>query len=298
MSKTILLTGSSGVLGSFLRTELQRQGWNILGLDILGDGHDQGDILDYDHVFPLVYRCQGVIHCAALSRVLACESQPRLAHQVNVLGTQNIVKAVQNTKHKPWILFTSSREVYGSQVDLPVLEHFSNNPQNVYGKTKLQGEWEIQKAKVKGIRTSILRLTNLYGSPVDIPQRAIPSFVSKALRNEPISIVGEQRIFDFLQIQDVSDAIIKLLPFLQKQSLETLMLCSGKPITLGDIARQIVQQTNSKSQLQYLPKTNFEVDHFYGSSQRIKQYIDWSPKIKLEKGLQEYIQKMQQKELQ
>lgn len=298
MSRAILITGSAGVLGSFLRKNLRQQGYPTLGIDIRGTGHDFGDILDYDHVSSLISTCQGIIHCAAISRVLDCEKQPTWAHQVNVLGTKNIVQAMQNTAHKPWIIFTSSREVYGNQSDLPVREESTLHPQNVYGQTKMQGERLLQAAQENGVHTAIIRLTNIYGSTNDIPERAIPSFVRNSLLHQSFSVVGEERQFDFLHIQDATTAILGLIPFVKKTSLEPLLLCSGWPITLGNLARKIQKQISFElsipSSIQYLPNSTFEVNHFYGSSQRIKQYIDWSPKINLEEGLQQYINEMKE----
>lgn len=294
--RPILVTGSSGVLGSYLVKELQRRNFLVHGIDIMGTGQDFGDICNRNVLAPFVERSCGIVHCAAIARVQDCEEEPNKAKRTNIYGTKQLVEIASKLSHKPWIIFISSREVYGFQNQLPILESSSTNPQNLYAKTKIAGEHLIQDARKHGIHTAIVRLTNLYGALNDIPARVIPSLIQQSLTHSKITLFGTERIFDFLHISDAVKGIIGLIPIVKNQSLEPLLLCSGIPITLQNLAELIIEQSNSKSQIYALPRKDYEVKHFYGVPQKIFDLTGWKPCISLQEGLAKHIYLQQQKE--
>jgi nucleoside-diphosphate-sugar epimerase len=175
MQKKILVTGSEGLIGSEIIQELQTLGMMTAKLDICAEvpGH-QGDVRDCQTVEQAMAGCSGVIHLAAVSRVLWGEQNPVLCWETNVKGTENVLMAVSRMNPKPWVIFSSSREVYGHPQSLPVAEDAPLVPVNIYGRSKIAGEYLANDARTKGLTTAIVRFSNVYGSTSDHPVKWSP----------------------------------------------------------------------------------------------------------------------------
>jgi nucleoside-diphosphate-sugar epimerase len=133
----------------------------------------------------------GVIHLAAVSRVLWCLENERDCVDVNVRGTEEVLAAMES--RGGWFIQASSREVYGDAKSFPVDEETAATPANIYGSTKADAETVIQRHASKSkspFHAIILRLSNVYGSPADHHERLIPSIMVNALSHRPIQIVG------------------------------------------------------------------------------------------------------------
>src|SRR5207237_7735748 len=109
-----------------------------------GEGH--GDIVDLAAVQRAVEGCDGIVHLAAVSRVAWGEEDPPRCHRTNVDGTVNVIDAARGSARKPWLLFASSREVYGDAGLDPVREEAPMAPVNVYGRTKAEAENRVMAA--------------------------------------------------------------------------------------------------------------------------------------------------------
>ncbi len=138
----ILITGSKGLIGTALKYTLRSLGFEILGVDNQFD-HDHpeyGDILSTSCLFSAAKNVEGIVHLAAISRVIFAEKNPDLCWKTNVEGTKNVLDAAISSTKKPWILYASSREVYGQQKKLPVAECAPLNSVNIYGESKIEAE--------------------------------------------------------------------------------------------------------------------------------------------------------------
>ena len=167
MNRHILITGSSGLVGTAVRASLECSGVSVTGLDIQAVGHEFGDVrnpLTIQHAFE---SCTGIIHLAAISRVIWDEKDPDNCWATNVHGLANVLGLAKPQKVKPWVIFASSREVYGQPTILPATENSPLNPVNIYGRAKVEGERLINEARTQGLRTTIVRLSNVYGSTAD-----------------------------------------------------------------------------------------------------------------------------------
>ncbi len=297
MTGTVLITGSAGVVGRAITNRLRCMGYTSVGLDIVGEAQENGDILDIERVTDLVAQCDGIIHCAAISRVAECERNPYLARTVNVEGTRNLVSAITRSRHRPWLIFCSSREVYGNSTNLPVCDEQPLRPQNVYGHTKVMGEKIVTDSIGNTGRYAIVRLTNVYGSPTDISERVIPSFVSRALAHSPITITGPERLFDFVHIDDVVEAIVGLIPFVEKRSMEPMLVSSGFGRTLRQLYTQIQEQTGTTSPVRFIESKDYEVRHFVGKASRLETLTGWKAQQDFDVGLSNYIQEMRKQQL-
>ena len=143
----LLLTGSRGLIGNSLAEYLYQQAIPFKPFDLRFPlGHPgEGDVLDKVAVKKAMEGCTGVIHLAGTSRVILGQKDPALCLAHNVEGTTNIIEAVLESPYKPWIIYASSREVYGQQETLPVCEDAVLNPMNVYAHSKVAAEKVIQQ---------------------------------------------------------------------------------------------------------------------------------------------------------
>lgn len=135
MPDTILITGSEGLIGTALCELLAAQRTLVRRFDL----KKQLDVCEREVVRASVEGCTGIIHLAAVSRVIWGEREPERCWQTNVEGTRNILQAAAASARKPWVIFASSREVYGHAQQLPATEDAPLAPCNVYGRTKLAG---------------------------------------------------------------------------------------------------------------------------------------------------------------
>ena len=191
----------------------------------------KADITDYEAVLSRMAafegRIRGVVHLAAVSRVQDCHSNISWCKEVNVEGTKNILKALwtlygqdtpaadssllQGTLILPWLVFASSREVYGGLGKNDVVtEKAPLRPLNIYGETKLLAENAIRKWAIKtGFNAVVVRFTNVYGSCYDHQSRLVPNLVSKLSSNERFDIYGSaDKTISLLHVQDAVQALI------------------------------------------------------------------------------------------
>lgn len=153
----------------------------------------------------------GVVHLAAVSRVLWCLENEADCWDVNERGTETVLTALTDLNKKDggrrWFVLASSREVYGDAKVLPVMENSDLTPANIYGASKLKAEQVVQrflktleKTKNAGsLYVVVLRLSNIYGGVFDHIERLIPSITTQALSHQPIQIVGGKQNVSMLR---------------------------------------------------------------------------------------------------
>lgn len=287
MSHRILITGSSGLVGSALWLALQTRGIEVRGLDLRGRGVDAGDVRDVEHVHAAVQDCDGVIQLAAVSRVIWAERDPALCRETNVDGLRNVLEAALQSRRRPWLLFASSREVYGQPTRLPATEDAPLRPVNTYGRSKVEGERMVEAAKTEGLRAAIIRLSNVFGSTTDHADRVVPAFARAAARGLPLRVEGAEHTFDFTHMDDVTRGILALVELLLegREAPPPIQFVSGTPTTLEELAALAMQIAGGTSTLTYAPPRDFDVARFYGNRDRARRLLDWSPRVSLRQGL-------------
>jgi UDP-glucose 4-epimerase len=286
--RPILVTGSSGLIGSALCTRLQLEGIRILRFDIRGNGNEAGDVRDIGLIRHAVKGCAGVIHLAAVSRVIWGEKDPDLCRDVNLNGIRNVIEAIGMETRRPWLVFASSREVYGNPVASPVNELHPLAPINIYGVTKQLSEVMVQQARTNhGIQTAVLRFSNVFGSVHDYPDRVIPAFIHAALRGDPLRVDGASNTFDFTWIDDVVEGIFMTVKQLiqQPSSLDPLHFVSGISTSLGELAGLVTHIAQSNSPIETAPPRTYDVSRFSGCPDRSVEVLGWRAKTPLHAGL-------------
>ena len=263
-------------------------GASVIGIDngVTNSHNSFGDILDYPLIETLAKNVKGIVHLAAVSRVLWGEKSPQKCKLVNVSGTENVLKAAYHADSKPWVLYASSREVYGQQDDLPVSEEAPLKPCNHYARSKAAAEQLVNHYHSQGLTAAIMRFSNVYGSIDDHPDRVIPAFSKAAALGEPLYLEGEHNVFDFTAVDDVVRGIILNMQKLkQGQCLPPIHLTTGRGITLAQAADIAIAASQKQSEICYRAPRSYDVAKFIGATQTAKQLLGWEAKIQPEKGI-------------
>lgn len=291
MNRHILITGSSGLVGTAVRASLECSGVSVTGLDIQAVGHEFGDVrnpITIQHAFE---GCTGIIHLAAISRVIWGEKDPDNCWTTNVHGLANVLGLSMSQKVKPWVIFASSREVYGQPDILPATESSPLNPVNIYGLAKVEGERLINEARTQGLRTAVVRLSNVYGSTADHHDRVVPAFARAAVLGHALRVDGSDHTFDFTHLDDTARGIVALAAYLDAghDGLPPIHLLTGQPTTLGQLAAIAHAASQSVSKIVPSPPRNFDVSQFHGCPQRAKELLGWEPQISIKEGVSRLI---------
>ncbi len=254
----------------------------------------RGDIRDYGTVREAVDGKDAVFHFAAVSRVAWGEEDPFNCWLTNLLGTVNVLEACKKAESRPVLFYASSREVYGEPLYFPVKESHPKNPLSVYGTTKLCAEracrsYVAQNGNGESVNQVIFRFSNVYGSERDLPERVIPKFMAKALREEDITLYGGAQILDFTFIDDTISGILKayLASLDGNHDLfgEDFHFVTGRGVSVSELATMIVDQVHSSSRIVEADANDFEVRRFVGDPDKSHKTLGYEPRVKLEDGL-------------
>lgn len=291
MNTRILITGSSGLVGSAVAPTLQDLGADVRYLDLAGVADAEGDVRDDDRVRSAMANVDGVIHLAAVSRVIWGEQQPDLCRATNVGGLRNVLDSAAVSSRKPWVVFASSREIYGQPDELPTHEDCPSRPVNVYGRTKVEGELLVEAARRSGVRACTIRLSNVFGSIHDHADRVVPAFARAAARGDVLRVDGADHTFDFTYIDDVVSGVATLAALLGEggRPPPPIHFVSGVPTTLLELASLAIRLAGSSSEVRHAPPRDFDVARFYGSAERAKRLLGWAPAVPLEVGLKKLV---------
>ena len=285
----VLVTGAAGVIGTALLPALAAAGFDVKGLDRTF-GPDQ-DLVSGDALADALGGCDGVIHLAACARVAEAESDPARARRDNVEATAALLRAVSTQPRPPWVVFASSREVYGRAGVRPVREDSMVAPVNVYGATKAEAEALVQRAAAEGLGATILRLANVYGAATDHADRLVPAFVGAALGGRALGVRGSDRTLDLVHIRDAVGAIVAAAEALTRgdAGAGVINVCSGVETTLSALARRVVTLSASESVVHVSEPGAHEVDRFVGDNRAARLVLGWVPRVSLDAGLVELI---------
>lgn len=289
----ILVTGSAGLIGSSVAQKLKNNGYEVIDCDIRFVNNSLSFFSE--DIKPLLNECTGIIHLAAIARVIHGEQYPELCGQVNVSGTKKFLKFYESLPHKPWLIYGSSREVYGNQDHLPVVESANFDPVNIYAKGKVKIENKIKALGNQGFDTAILRFSNVYGGLLDHNDRVIPAFCINALKNSLIRIDGKECVFDFTYIDDVVEGILLTVKKMRdgKKIEQPIHFTGCRGCSLEELVKIIFKMTGSKSSIDYRPPRNFDVSRFYGDFSNAQKLLGWKPKHSLEEGIEKFVLNIQ-----
>ncbi|MEZ5069360.1 MAG: NAD(P)-dependent oxidoreductase, partial [Bacteroidia bacterium] len=210
----------------------------------------------------------------------------------NVDGLRNVLQAAASSERRPWVVFASSREVYGQPDRLPVTEDCPLRPVNLYGRSKVAGEQLVDAARRDSVRACVVRLSNVFGATGDHADRVVPAFARAAVLGQPLRVDGADHTVDFTHIDDVTRGIVALTDLLLggRDAPPPIHFVSGTPTTLGELARMAVAIAGSSSPLRHAPPRDFDVARFVGDPKRARELLGWAPEVRLEDGLTRLLQ--------
>jgi dTDP-glucose 4,6-dehydratase len=299
MAKRIVITGGAGFIGSHLSETLLDRGYEVIAIDnlITGDlaniAHLTGrpftfikhDVTNYVHVDgPVDY----VLHWASPASPIDYLELPIQTLKVGALGTH---KALGLAKAKgATFVIASTSEVYGDPLEHPQKETYWGNvnpvgPRGVYDEAKRFAEaMTMAYHRYHGVDTKIVRIFNTYGPRMRLNDgRAVPAFMSQALRNEDVTVFGDgTQTRSFTYISDLVDGIIRLM--LSKEH-DPVNIGNPREMTIEQIARTIIQMTGSKSGIVYRPLPTDDPKIRQPDITRARTLLGWEPKVELEQGL-------------
>lgn len=290
----ILITGSAGFIGSALKDFLEENQIEVISYDIKDD--NKYDVRDFETVKKYVSEVNGIIHLAAMSRVITAQELPHECISTNIGGVSNILEAARISHNHPWIIFGSSREVFGEPEILPVSENSPKKPINIYGISKITGEKLCETySKYYNLKTRILRFSNVYTGLKDHLDRVTPKFILRALNGQNLYINGSgEELFDFTYISDVIQGIWGCIKEIEKSKnfLDDFNLSIGTPVSLRQLAEIIIKKIKSKSKIEFNESRKYDVNHFYASPDKAKKYLKFSPSISIGEGIDLAIQEL------
>lgn len=293
----ITITGGSGFIGSSL-VEVLRKKHVITIFDVNKTQFNdvtfvQGDIIDPKSTDAAIRNSDVVIHLAAALGVINTEQNPIETLDTNIFGTKNVLDACKNNDVKK-IIFSSSSEIYGEPIKIPIKETDKVMPITNYGISKLAAE-EYIKAYYKnfGLRYTILRLFNVYGEK-QRNEWVMTEFVSRAIKNQDIIIHGTgSQIRAFCH---VSDALKGFEFVLEKGDGEIFNIGNdSEPISIKELAERIISLANSKSNIKLIPfeksdRDRNEIMNRAPSVEKAKKILGYQSKMSLDEGIKKIIE--------
>lgn len=269
----ILVTGGAGFIGSHI-VELFQGRAEVRVLDNLVSGFRRnfdglncefihGSILDRDLVARAMRDVDYVFHLAAMVSVPESVQKPEQCVEINSNGTFILLEAAARAKVKKFI-FSSSAAIYGNNPAVPKIETMPPEPQSPYASTKLDGEFQCQKfTREFGLPTVCLRFFNVFGPRQDPRSQyaaAVPAFIARALKNEPLIIHGDgTQTRDFIFVKDVAAANAHFA--LHSPATGVFNVASGHGITINELAETIRRLAGSRSEIIHAAERAGDVKH-------------------------------------
>jgi nucleoside-diphosphate-sugar epimerase len=289
----ILISGCRGLIGSALSGALRAAGRECTGIDLRGSAEagDHGDLRDADLLARRLASCEGVVHLAAISRVVWGQREPALCWETNVTATQRLLDAALAAPRRPWVLFASSREVYGEPARLPVAEDDALRPVNIYGRSKAEGESLVLAAREHGTTTAVVRFSNVYGSTDDHPDRVVPAFARAAVDGSDLRVDGSGSTFDFAHLGDTVAGVLAVIDALERgeRRLPAIHFCTGRATTLGELAQIANRAGGGRSRIIEMPQRSYDVTRFVGDPGRARALLGWQASTEVVEGVRRLV---------
>ena len=295
-----VVTGGAGFIGSHIAKHLVSTGHNVTIFDDLSNGKKDnldsiidkiefvnGDIRNFELLKNTLKNTDGVFHEAALASVQESFSKQQEYHDVNVKGTENILKLGKEFGFK--IVYASSSSIYGNPAKIPIEEDDPKNPINPYAQTKLDDENLVKKYAQIGVRVIGLRYFNVFGERQS-PTYAgvIKKFVKKVQNNESPIINGNgQQTRDFVYVGDVVQA--NILAMKSNVDHEFFNIGTGSTITVLELANLIIDSFGISLKPIHCPELPGDVKITKADISRAKKLLGWEPKTRIEEWLKSTI---------
>ena len=300
-SKTVLITGAAGFLGSHLCDRFIAEGFRLLGMDNL----ITGDLKNIEHLkdseqFTFIHHdvttfvevpgpVDYILHFASPASPIDYLKIPIQTLKVGSLGTHNLLGLAKDKKAR--ILIASTSEVYGDPLVHPQKETYYGNvntigPRGVYDEAKrFQESMTMAYHRFHGLETRIVRIFNTYGPRMRLNDgRVIPAFMGQALRGEDITVFGDgSQTRSFCYVDDQIEGIYRLL---MSDYSDPVNIGNPNEISILDFAKEIVRLTGSDQKIVFKPLPQDDPMQRQPDITLAKEVLGWSPKVARAEGME------------
>lgn len=300
-----LVTGGAGFVGSHLCERLLSDGYEVLCVDNYYSStkaniahlfdHPRFEVIRHDVTFPLYVEVDEIYHLACPASPIHYQRDPVQTTKTAVHGSINMLGLAKRTGAK--ILLTSTSEVYGDPLEHPQNEDYWGNvnpigPRACYDEGKRAAETLFfDYHRQHDLCIKVVRLFNTYGPRMHPNDgRVVSNFVVSALYGNPLTVYGSgEQTRSFCYIDDLVEGLIRMM---NTDDSVTGPINLGNPgeFTIAQLARLVLEQTQSRSTLEYLPLPADDPVRRQPDITRAKDVLGWKPKVSLEAGLAPTIQ--------
>ena len=296
----VVITGAAGFIGSHLSEALLDRGYSVVGIDNLltGSTANIAHLANRDFVFikhdvtNYIYvegQVDAVLHWASPASPIDYLELPIPTLKVGALGTHKALGLAKEKKAR--FVLASTSEVYGDPLEHPQKETYWGNvnpigPRGVYDEAKRFAEaMTTAYHRFHKVDAKIVRIFNTYGPRMRLNDgRAVPAFMSQALRGEDVTIFGSgQQTRSFCYVSDLVDGVIRLM---ESSINDPVNVGNPHEMTIEEIARAIIRLTGSKSRIVYRPLPEDDPKVRQPDITRARTLLGWEPKVPLDEGLQ------------
>jgi dTDP-glucose 4,6-dehydratase len=311
MSTKVLVTGSDGFIGSHLTEMLVEKGYDVKAfvyynsfnswgwLDTLPRSIKDsievftGDIRDPNGVREAVKGTDTVFHLAALIAIPFSYHSPDSYVDTNIKGTLNVLQACRQFETRR-LLVTSTSEVYGTALYVPIDEKHPYQAQSPYSATKIAADRLAESFyRCFNLPVTIVRPFNTFG-PRQSARAIIPTIITQLLAGKSeIKLGALTPTRDFNYVKDTANGFIEIAKS-KKTIGEEINIATGFEISMEQTANEIIQRINPKAEIicdeQRLRPEKSEVNRLLGSNEKIKGLTEWSAKYSFGDGIAETIE--------
>ena len=306
LSKTVLVTGGAGFIGSHITSALLAQGARVRVIDDLSTGHRenlaeiggavdfiQASVTDAGALKKAMEGVELVYHQAAIPSVPRSVNNPRETHEACVNGTFNVLtQALESGVRR--VVYAASSSAYGDQPVSPKVETMSPAPLSPYAAAKLVGEYYCQVfAQVYGLETVCLRYFNIFGPRQDPSSQysgVISRFISVLMSGAQPLIYGDgEQSRDFTYVGNAVDA--NMLAAESGPAVgQVINVANGAAITLNQLLAVLKELTaRPDAQAIYEPARTGDVRHSLADITRARELLGYAPQVELPEGLEKTI---------
>jgi UDP-glucose 4-epimerase len=290
----VLVTGGAGFIGSHVVEALLTRGEDVHVLDDLSKGQLTNlpgrvplHVLDIassplDRTFRDA-AFDAVVHCAAQTNVMRSLAEPELDRRINVVGLERVLHAAIDGGVHRFVFISSGGAAYGETL-VPATEETPPNPDNPYGRHKVEGEAIVDRAPIS---TVSLRLSNVYGARQrsDAEGGVISIFADRLAAGLPLQVYGDgSQERDFVHVSDVVSAILLMLDDASMTGVWNVG--TGSSTTVNEVAAVMTVAFGSRARAEYLPARQ-EVQRSCLDVRKLTATRRWSPRTDLQTGVAE-----------
>jgi len=303
-NKKILITGGAGFIGANFAHKfldlgynvnlLEKQGTNLQRIEKIKDKIQLHyiDLRNYDELEDFIIKLnpQIILHFATYGAYQVKQQDIKTTIDTNLLGTINLVNACKNIKFDCFINTSTSSE-YGVK-DKPMKETDLLEPSNLYAITKAGATMYCQDITRKlGLPIITMRPFAVYGY-FEEKERLIPCIIKSCLTNTDLNLSSQSSVRDFVFIEDVISAYLKIIENAQKVKGEIFNIGTGKQNTIDQAVNIIKKITQSSIEPKYnqIKQSQLEPKNWLADISKIKNILNWQPDYDLEKGLTKNIE--------